>query len=105
MIVALDHVVIAVRDLDAASAAYQTLLGRRPSWRATAQGGGAETALFQLANMAVELIAPSGNGATAERLRALLDAHGEGLASLAFAVEDVERAHRRLARLGLEPEP
>ena len=50
MITALDHVVIAVRDLDAAIAAYQRLLGRPPCWRAEAAGGFAETAVFQLAN-------------------------------------------------------
>src|SRR4030095_3327331 len=33
------------------------------------------------------------------------DAQGDGLASLAFATADLDRAHRRLARLGLEPEP
>jgi len=102
---ALDHVVVAVRDLDAAVAAYQTVLGRAPSWRAEAHGGGATVATFALANVAVELMAPSGHGATAERLNAVLDAQGEGLASLAFATGDVERAHRRLSRLGLDPEP
>jgi len=40
-----------------------------------------------------------------ERLRAALDTQGEGLASIAFAVDDIERAHRRLARVGLDPEP
>jgi catechol 2,3-dioxygenase-like lactoylglutathione lyase family enzyme len=105
VIAALDHVVIAVRDLDAGLATYQRLLGRPPCWRAEAAGGGAETAIFQLANVAAELIAPVGHGPGAERLRAVLDAQGEGLASLAFAVDDVERAHRRLTRLGLEPEP
>ena len=105
MIRALDHVVIAVRDLGAAVAAYETLLGRAPSWRAEAHGGGAEIAAFGLANMAVELMAPSGDGPMAARLRAVLDARGEGLASLAFAVDDIERAHRRLARLVLDPEP
>ena len=106
MIHALDHVVIAVRDLDAGIAAYQRLLGRPPSWRADAAGGGgAETAVFQLANVAVELIAPAGDGPGADRLRAVLDTQGEGLASLAFAVDDIERAHRRLTRLGLQPEP
>jgi catechol 2,3-dioxygenase-like lactoylglutathione lyase family enzyme len=105
MIHALDHVVIAVRDLEAGIAAYRRLLGRGPVWRAEAAGGGAETALFQLANVAAELIAPAGDGPGAERLRAVLDAQGEGLASLAFAVDDIERAHRRLARLGLAPEP
>lgn len=102
---ALDHVVVAVRDLDAAVAAYRTLLGRAPAWRAEAHGGGATVVTFALANVAVELMAPSGSGATAERLAAVLDAQGEGLASLAFATTDIERAHRRLARLGLEPEP
>ena len=89
MIHALDHVVIAVRDLDAGIAAYQRLLGRPPCWRAEAAGSGAETAVFQLANVAAELIAPAGAGPGADRLRAVLDAHGEGLASLAFAVDDI----------------
>lgn len=102
---ALDHVVIAVRDLDTAVAAYRSVLGRAPSWRAEAHGGGATTVTFALANVAVELMAPSGRGATAERLNAVLETQGEGLASLAFATSDVERAHRRLARLGLDPEP
>jgi catechol 2,3-dioxygenase-like lactoylglutathione lyase family enzyme len=61
--------------------------------------------VFQLANVAAELIAPAGDGSGADSLRAVLDDQGEGLASLAFAVDDVERAHRRLARLGLHPEP
>jgi catechol 2,3-dioxygenase-like lactoylglutathione lyase family enzyme len=105
MINGLDHVVVAVRDLGAGVGAYEALLGRAPSWRAEAQGGGAEVATFGLANVAVELIAPAGEGPMAARLRAVLDAQGEGLASIAFAVDDVERAHRRLARVGLDPEP
>jgi len=105
MISGLDHVVIAVRDLDAAMRAYGTLLGRSPSWRTEATGGGAEVAAFGLANVGVELIAPAGDGPMAGRLRAALDAEGEGLASLAFAVDDIARAHRRLARLALAPEP
>ena len=44
MITGLDHVVIAVRDLDAAVRAYEALLGRAASWRAEADGGGAEVA-------------------------------------------------------------
>jgi catechol 2,3-dioxygenase-like lactoylglutathione lyase family enzyme len=105
MITGLDHVVIAVRDLDAAVRVYEGLLGRAPSWRAEADGGGAEVAAFGLENLAVELIAPSGDGPIAARLHAVLDAQGQGLASLAFAVDDADSAHRRLARLGLDPEP
>ena len=105
MITGLDHVVVAVRDLDAAVADYRTLLGRAPSWRAEAHGGGAEVAVFGLRNVGVELMAPSGDGPIADRLLAVLAGEGEGLASLAFAVDDIERAHRRLTRLALGPEP
>jgi catechol 2,3-dioxygenase-like lactoylglutathione lyase family enzyme len=105
VITGLDHVVVAVRDLRDGVAAYETLLGRAPCWRAEAHGGGAEIAAFGLQNAGVELMAPSGDGPIADRLRAVLDAHGEGLASLAFAVDDIARAHRRLARLALDPEP
>jgi len=105
MIGGLDHVVVAVRDLGAGVAAYETLLGRAPSWMAEAQGGGGEVTVFRLPNVAVELIAPVGDGPMADRLRVVLDAQGEGLASIAFAVDDIERAHRRLARVGLAPEP
>lgn len=105
MIRGIDHVVIAVRDLDAAIGVYQRLLGRAPSWRASGQGGGTEVAVFGLANIAVELVAPSRDGPMAERLRAVLDTEGEGLASIAFAVDDIESAQKRLARLELDPEP
>ena len=105
MITGLDHVVVAVRDLDAGIGAYEALLGRAPSWRPAPDAAGVAMAAFGLANVAVELVAPSGEGPLADRLRAVLDVEGEGLASLAFAVDDVERAHRRLTRVGLEPEP
>jgi catechol 2,3-dioxygenase-like lactoylglutathione lyase family enzyme len=105
MISGLDHVVIAVRDLEAGVTAYETLLGRAPSWRAGAHGGGAEIAAFSLANVALEIMAPSGDGPMAERLRAVLAEQGEGLVSIAFAVDDIARAHRRLQRVALDPEP
>ena len=49
-------------------------------------------------------MAPSGEGEAADRVRAALDKQGEGLASLAFGVEDIAKAHHRLTRLGLAPE-
>ena len=36
MITGLDHVVVLVSDIEAAKAAYQTLLGRAPAWQNTA---------------------------------------------------------------------
>jgi catechol 2,3-dioxygenase-like lactoylglutathione lyase family enzyme len=101
VITALDHVVILTSDIEAGTRAYQTLLGRAPSWRYT--GGGAERTLFTLDNMTIELVAPEGEGEN--HIRAVLAEQGEGLASLCFRTNDIAKMHRRLDRLTLKPEP
>ncbi|MDT4743131.1 VOC family protein [Bradyrhizobium sp. WYCCWR 12699] len=103
MITGLDHVVVLVRDIGAAKAAYQTLLARAPSWQNS--GEGADRVLFTLANMTIELMAPSGFSVTADRMRALLDDQEGVLASLCFRVADMSRMHRRLERVALNPDP
>lgn len=102
MISGLDHVVIGVRDLSAASAGYQTLLGCAPARRD--ERDGVAHALFQTGNLGVELLAPVGDSARARRLHAAL-ANGEGLKSLVFRSTALEADHRRLERVGLAPEP
>lgn len=102
MITGLDHIVLLAHDIDAATATYEALLGQQPAWRTS--GNGVETAIFTLANMSLEIMAPSGSGATAERVRARLAEQGEGLASLCFKVDGIDRFQRRLKRLGLVPE-
>jgi catechol 2,3-dioxygenase-like lactoylglutathione lyase family enzyme len=103
LIVGLDHVVVLIADIDAAVAAYQALLGRAPAWRST--GDGAERVLFTLDNMTLELMSPSGAGATTDRIRTVIADQGEGLASICFLVGDIAKLHRRLDRLALKPEP
>jgi catechol 2,3-dioxygenase-like lactoylglutathione lyase family enzyme len=103
MIAGLDHVVVLVRELEAGVAACQTLLARAPAWRSA--GDGAETVLFTLDNMTLELMSPKGDGAVADRIRAALTEHGEGLASICFRSNDIAKTYRRLERLTLKPEP
>lgn len=102
MIAALDHVVVLLRDIEAGVAAYEPLFARAPAWRTKADG--AETVLFTLDNMTLELMAPTGDGPAADRIRAVLAAQGEGLASICFRTGDIARMHRRLERLALKPE-
>ncbi len=103
MISALDHVVVLVGDIKAGALAYQTLFARVPAWQNA--GDGANRVLFTLDNMTVELMAPKGDGATADRIREVLSKQGEGLASLCFRTDDIAAMHRRLDRLALKPEP
>jgi catechol 2,3-dioxygenase-like lactoylglutathione lyase family enzyme len=99
----LDHIVVLVSDIEAAAASYQTLLAHAPSWRSG--GEGAEHVLFTLDNMTLELVAPVGEGATADRVRAAFAEQNEGLASICFRTNDIAKMHRRLERLMLKPEP
>jgi catechol 2,3-dioxygenase-like lactoylglutathione lyase family enzyme len=103
MVTGLEHIVVLVNDIEAGVAAYKTLLARAPAWRST--GDGVETVLFTLDNMTLELMAPKGDGAASDRIRAALAEQGEGLASICFRTEDLARMHRRLDRLRLKPEP
>lgn len=103
MITALDHVALAVRDLDAAVEGYRRLLGVEPNW--LGGDGGARHAWFQLGNMALDVIAPHGEGAFGQTIAKHLDAHGEGIWALAFTVDDMDAAHRLATRRGLKPTP
>jgi hypothetical protein len=46
VITGLDHLVLLISDIKAGAKAYESLLGRAPSWRS--QGDGSETVLFTL---------------------------------------------------------
>lgn len=100
MITGFDHVVVAVHDIVAGVAAYETLLGAKASSIATRDD--VASALIVTGNLNVELMAPVGPGAA--RLLAALDDGGEGIKSLVFATSDIERLHTRCQRVGLEPE-
>lgn len=104
MISGVDHIVLLAPDIEAGAAVYSALLGRKPDWRARTDDGIA-TALFQLGNTALELVAPSGDGASADHLRARIAEEGPGLKSLAFRSTDLAGDHRAFTRLALSPTP
>ncbi len=89
----LDHVVIAVRDLDAAQRDYIRLLGREASWRGKHPTYGTENVLFRLNNCYIELLAPAPDGDDSLWRSVLvehLDAQGDGLYAIALGTNDIE---------------
>ncbi|MEQ3649853.1 VOC family protein [Hyphomonas sp.] len=101
MITGLDHFVLVCPEIGAATAVYESLLGRSADWRASADG--AATAIFRLENTSLELMAPDGEGPVADRLREIISGEGPGLKSLAFGTADISAAHHKLTRRGLMP--
>jgi len=102
----LDHVVIAVMDLDAAAADYTALLGRAPSWRGEHPTYGTRNVLFRIENTYVELLGlggqPGGDPRWAGELARFLDAHGEGVYALALGTLNVDATVRDMRGRGLE---
>jgi catechol 2,3-dioxygenase-like lactoylglutathione lyase family enzyme len=99
--VALDHVIVGVRDLDAAAATYAALFGRAASWRGEHPGWGTANALFRLENTYVELIAPHGEGPFGANLRARLESLGEGPVGFALRTDDAVACAAALRERGI----
>ena len=96
MLSRLDHVVVAVRDLSAATETYRALLGRAPSWRGAHPGAGTANTLFRLANTYLELISPCGTGVFADILNAHLAEKHDGPYGFVFATDDADAAAKLL---------
>jgi len=103
MISGFDHAPIVVRDLDAAVARYTAMLGRAPSWIGRLDG--ARHAWFQLSNIALEVIAADGEGATGDNIRLWLEDHDEGPSAIGFSTPIFDEARRMLERRGVAVEP
>jgi catechol 2,3-dioxygenase-like lactoylglutathione lyase family enzyme len=98
-ITGLDHVIIAVRDLDKAAATFRALgftlapRGEHAEW-------GTVNHCIMFADDYLEILAAVGQGGPAERVRAFTADKGEGLMGLVWGTED---AVADCARLGIEP--
>lgn len=82
----IDHVGVAVRDLDAAIARWRDALGFEVGGREVLPEEGVEVAFLQVGESRIELLAPlPGN----ESMARFLEKRGEGVHHLCFAVADV----------------
>ena len=93
----LDHVAIAVRDLDAAIAEYRRLYRIEPAWREPIEDQGVEEAMFAIGGSHLQLLGSLGPDTPVGRF---LARKGEGLHHVAFAVADIEAALARLKAEG-----
>ena len=101
MITSIHHIALATADLDAAVRDHEQLFGRGPDGVFSADG--ARQAWFSTDNIRYALIAPDGAGAGGEAVRTRLSSAGEGLWSIVWSVDDLDRTADLFARRGLAP--
>ena len=93
-----DHVVIAVKDLDAAVGRYESIYGAAPSDRAEAPAAGMKMAFFRFGDSYIELVSAVGDqGPIAKRLADL----GEGVHLVAMRVDDIDKTLADLREKGI----
>ncbi|UCC73139.1 MAG: methylmalonyl-CoA epimerase [Gemmatimonadota bacterium] len=95
----LEHVAIAVPNLDAAVAVYSAVLGRPDSGREVVESEQVEIALFDLGSTRLELLEPSAADSPVGRF---LERRGAGLHHIALEVTDIEAALERCQVAGLQ---
>jgi methylmalonyl-CoA/ethylmalonyl-CoA epimerase len=95
----IDHIGVAVADLEAAIALYEGTLGMPVVHRETVAEQGVEAALLDVGDGHVELLAPLGEETPVGRF---LAKKGPGLHHVAYAVADIEATLSALAAQGIE---
>ena len=102
MIDSLDHLIIAVKDLDEATKNYKMLLGNDPVWQGEHKAYGTANTLFNFENTYLELLAAKGEGFGADLINHMLNEDGEGLAGLVLSTKDANKTSKSLASLGYD---
>jgi methylmalonyl-CoA/ethylmalonyl-CoA epimerase len=95
----LDHVAVAVSDLDAALDGFRSLYRAEPIYRETVEEQGVEEAMIPVGGSHIQLLQPLGPETPVGRF---LERNGEGLHHLAYAVPDIEAALAHLEAEGAE---
>ena len=100
MINALDHLIIAVSDIDVAEENYTKIFGVQPVWRGEHKELGTENSLFNFQNTYFELLAAKGEGLGAALVNHYLQESGEGLIGIVLGTEDIDKCYKSLQRKG-----
>jgi methylmalonyl-CoA epimerase len=94
----IDHVGVAVEDLEAAIALYRDGLGMTEQHRETVEEQGVEAVLLEVGPAHVELLAPLGPETPVGKY---LERNGPGLHHVAYRTDDIEAALERVRAAGL----
>ena len=94
----IDHIGIAVEDLDESIALYRDRLGMREQHRETVEEQGVHAVLLEIGDAHVELISPIGSDGSVARF---LERNGSGMHHVAYRTDDIDATIARLVSSGM----
>ena len=99
MLEKIDHIGIAVRDLEAAIARYTALCNRGPAQLEEVAAQKVKVAMFEVGESGVELLMAT---APDSPIAKFIDKRGEGIHHVCFKVANLEEALARMSAAGME---
>lgn len=94
MIKQLNHIGIAVKNLDASIELFKKIFGTEDVHRETVAGQKVDIASFKIGNVIIELTAPTSEDSP---IAGFLEKRGEGIHHIAFESDDINSDLKRLA--------
>ena len=96
----IDHIAIAVKDLEAAIAYYQNAFGATVDHREVVESDGVEEALFKVAESYIQLLTPTRPDSPVAKS---LEKRGEGLHHIGYRVNNCAEALAAMIAAGATP--
>jgi methylmalonyl-CoA/ethylmalonyl-CoA epimerase len=95
----IDHIGVAVNDLEAAIEMYRDGFEMREQHRETVEAFGVEAVLLEVGEGHIELLKPTG---TEGGVAKFLEKNGPGMHHVAYQTEDIDKALERVQAAGFE---
>ena len=99
MIKKIEHIGIAVKDLEKSEALFEKLLGKKPYKQEEVKSEGVVTSFFKIAEQKIELLNATTPDSTIENF---IKKRKEGVHHIALHVNSIEEEVERLEKLGFE---
>ena len=93
----IEHIGIAVKDLEAANEVYTKLFGEAPYKTETVESEGVSTSFFKIGESKVELLEATKEDSAIAKF---IERKGEGIHHIAFAVSDIKAEMERMRNEG-----
>ena len=95
----IEHIGIAVKNLEEANAVYEKLLGKAPYKMESVDSEHVKTSFFQMGESKIELLEPTDSKSP---IAQSIEKRGEGIHHIAYEVEDIYKEMERLRKAGFK---
>ena len=100
MISSIDHLIIAVKNINDAEENYRKIFGMEPVWSGKHKALGTANVIFNFKNTYCELLSANGDGLGAELVNSAIEEQGDGLIGVVLGTNNIEESFSTLKKSG-----